>query len=216
MFRHSSRIPNSILVGLGILIVGPSCLLDADLECGPNQILDDHNVCVCAPNAVVSTDEPLRCLSCPAGEFPVAGRCDCPSGFGRNSLGACVAIPPGLGASCVNAMSCTKSPYLHCAAVASGGYCTSTGCATDSDCILDYRCDVSASSPFCRRAPRGQGTPCQSSAECASTDAKLCLPTQNYCVVQGCSIGGNDCPGKNLCCDLSPYGLSTVCLEKCP
>jgi len=64
-----------VIFFVGGLIAGAGCSLDGNLECGPNQVLDDQNACVCTPNAILTTVEPRQCIVCPPCEFPLGGKC---------------------------------------------------------------------------------------------------------------------------------------------
>jgi hypothetical protein len=36
------------------------------------------------------------------------------------------------------------------------------------------------------------------------------------CIVAGCSLSANECPRGTMCCDLSQFGLGTLCGAACP
>jgi hypothetical protein len=36
------------------------------------------------------------------------------------------------------------------------------------------------------------------------------------CIVAGCSLTANECPRGTMCCDLSRFGLGTLCGAACP
>jgi hypothetical protein len=84
--------------------------------------------------------------------------------------------------------------------------------AEDAACAMDTNCDDV-------EPPTGVGLECTSDADCAGTDATYCETLVSHaCVVQGCSVEENDCFEGNECCDLSAFGMPTLCVleGRCP
>jgi hypothetical protein len=79
--------------------------------------------------------------------------------------------------------------------------------------------DAGSSDDEAPRPPTGVGEPCDSSEDCAGTDATYCetLVSQT-CVVEGCSVEANDCFVGEECCDLTAFGMPTLCVPegRCP
>jgi len=48
-------------------------------------------------------------------------------------------------------------------------------------------------------------------------DATLRDTYQSHtCLIRGCSRSAQPCPRGSMCCDLSVYGLGTLCAPACP
>ena len=65
------------------------------------------------------------------------------------------------------------------------------------------------------QGPDGLGKACTTNADCAGTDATFCdtLITAS-CLLEGCALGGTDCPVGYECQDLSMFGAAgTVCVS---
>ena len=61
--------------------------------------------------------------------------------------------------------------------------------------------------------PTGEGQPCVSDADCAGFDASFCeLFVSHTCLVRGCSVAPDSCSSGRECCDLTAFGLPTLCL----
>ncbi|MEO8701862.1 MAG: hypothetical protein ABI867_17590 [Kofleriaceae bacterium] len=163
-------------------------------------------VCVCADNAIADGG---GCLPCAADEIKSGDTCGCPAGAAKNADGVC-AMVPGLGAACDDATPCTSEFYGLCQA----GACTKA-CAIDTDCPDTYTCADWEPEPYCRTFT-GFGATCSTSEACAGFDADFCA--QGSCVVDGCTVGVDDCPRDTACCDFSSFGIGTVCApaELCP
>ena len=200
------------------------CVYDPNRRCDPGQRYNGFS-CLCAANAILVNGG--QCVACGANEVAGTDGCVCAQGTARQSPDAgCEPLPADQGAACDTATTpCNSdSTYNYCfAASGSGGYCTTSDCASDAGaaCSGGYVCEVSASPSYCRRPPIGLGISCTSAADCAGTEATLCDTVfSNECQVQGCTLSPNNCfPGWD-CCDLSSYGIgvSTVCVPagECP
>jgi hypothetical protein len=126
----------------------------------------------------------------------------------------CAALP-GLGDSCDGDHPCIDATYDMCAETSIGAFTCTRGCATDDDCPGAYTCADWEAEPYCREFT-GVGTACTTSDDCAGLDADFCI--QGYCVIDGCTVGVDECPRGMACCDLSAYGIGTLCIppESCP
>lgn len=207
---------------LAALVLAGGCLFETPRACGPNMVLNDVNVCVCAPDAVLAEDAHGFCVPCGANQVVQAGACACRPGFIKDAAGACVERPPGLNESCDPAApACPNPAYARCqmAASGTGGYCTKAGCTAPADCPSGYACDATVSGGVCTRPPTGQGTACSSGAQCAGFEATFCAPILNQCLYQGCVPDGSPCSPGHRCCDLTALGAAIhVCLPvgTCP
>ncbi|MCX5744640.1 MAG: hypothetical protein NT062_19290 [Proteobacteria bacterium] len=196
--------------GLVILCGLAGCLPD-DGRCGPNmKYVDALGVCVCSDHAI---SDGGGCTSCAADEIVVGNTCACPPGEARNANDACAAVA-GFGAACDAQTPCSNPTYSVCAVREGTGTCAHP-CAVDTDCPASDVCADWEPLPSCRTYT-GYGATCTNANDCASYDATACL--QGHCVVDGCTVGVDDCPRDTTCCDLSSYGLGTVCTPpgSCP
>jgi len=193
-----------------------SCLYDSGDRCDAGQAYDSSaGLCVCTGNTVAGNE---GCVPCAEHELASNDACGCEPGYARPTPGAaCVLVPGALGLACESDADCTDETYAVCHGLADGsGYCTNVGCAV-GECTGGYACDTSAEPSYCARPPDGAGKSCQSSDDCAGTAATWCDTYRSHvCYVEGCTLGGNDCPGKE-CCDLavSSFGLieKTICVD---
>jgi hypothetical protein len=208
-----SRIPIlhlSLLALTALATVTSACVYDADQRCGENQLLSsDGRQCTCVPGAVMTAH---GCTLCGANEVPGNGVCDCAAGYTRSTAdGSCQEAPSAMGLACdLSSAPCADSKYSTCHATSgSMGYCTSVGCTTSADCQGGYACDATATPAFCKRPPVGAGRACQSSTDCAGTEATYCdLMVTHQCLVQGCKRTPDDCFTGTVCCDLSMFGVA--------
>ena len=186
------------------------------VPCGANQVARG-GVCVCGPGYGLGADG--RCQACAEGEIQVEGVCACPPGAERDPVGG-GCRESGLGAPCADDGACEDAAYPTCRVEGTSGYCTLQGCARADDCPAPFACDSSETPSVCRRPPLGQGAPCSTSADCASTEATYCDTFESHlCLVQGCTPGGGDCFVGWSCCDLSSLGLDLqICVTdgSCP
>jgi hypothetical protein len=202
-------------ISLVMLVTAGGCVYDTSERCGPAMELDATlDVCVCAPNAVVTG---LGCTACTVDEVVVNGACGCAPGSTKNSDNVCARVA-GLGDSCDSATPCTDAKYSFCApttgGVATSNTCTQA-CSSDADCDSAYTCATWETQPYCREF-EGVGKTCSSAADCAGTDAMFCDTFQSHtCIVNGCSLSANECPKGTMCCDFSSFGLGTLCAEAC-
>lgn len=216
-----ASLATGVLVWGLIGLPGLACTFDPSNRCGDHEVVYGDNArCICAAGYALSGHE---CVAC--GEHEVAGptSCVCADGYARPSAtSGCVLTPTGLGAVCdAQSAPCTAGTFGYCA-VTSGtaGYCTTSGCAADTDCAGGYACDTSGTPAFCRRPPVGAGIACQSSTDCAGTEATYCdTAVSHVCLVEKCTLTPNNCFIGTACCDLSSFGVpNPVCLPQgaCP
>jgi len=187
------------------------CVYDSTDPCGPNMRYERASgVCVCADNAVV---DGFGCTACTADEIVVGSVCACAPGEAKDLRNVCATVP-GLGTTCDAADPCTDSTYDYCAVRKGAGACTER-CTVDTDCPDTYVCAVWEATPSCR-VYTGYGASCTIPSDCEDFDASSCLG--GYCVVQGCTLGVDDCPRDTQCCDFSSFGVGTVCAPatECP
>jgi hypothetical protein len=198
-----------------IAVVWSGCVIDASNRCGPNEMVSGEiEVCVCVPNAVYTAK---GCVPCGTNEVPGATACECATGFARDTAGVCQPVPAGLGTACSASMPCTDATYNHCATSANGdGYCTTSGCASNTDCSGGYACNTGATPAYCQRPPVGAGMSCTSNADCAGTEATYCDTfVQHACLVQGCTVTPNNCFSGTECCDLTSVGIPMpICIPQ--
>jgi len=161
-------------------------------------------VCVCAANAIPNGG---GCDACADDEVVAGGACACAPGEEKNGAGVC-AVVLGFGTPCTDSAECTNPSYDYCAVRGGVGTCTSQ-CAADTDCSATYVCADWEPTPSCRTFT-GYGATCAAPTDCASYDSKFC--GQGHCVVQGCTMGTDDCPRDTACCDFSNYGIGTLCV----
>jgi len=183
----------------------------ADAECGPNMELHaEMGVCVCVDGSVADGG---GCRLCAADEVAVNGACTCPENQAKDASGVCAELP-GLGAPCSATTPCDSPVFDVCYEHLGESTCT-RGCASDTDCPGEYVCADWEATPVCRTFT-GVGAACNAPEDCASYDASSCV--QNLCVVQGCTVGVDDCPRDSKCCDFSAFGFGTICAppEYCP
>ena len=218
---RASSIPNmfcrSRISATGLLLAfistgfASSCLFHSSDRCDPGQIYNaDAGLCECDNSAGRVTGE-HGCVACGEHQVVKADVCKCENGF---ELIDSECQPTTLGHACASDADCTGPHYDSCHILSeSGGYCTNTGCKNDDACSDGYACDTSAEPAYCARPPTGDGEPCQSSIDCAGTDATFCETfTTHVCYVEGCSLTANDCFGGKECCDLT--GLSGGLIKK--
>lgn len=182
--------------GVALLVAAPlaSCILDDRDRCSPGQVLDE-GLCRCADGG------------------DAVGRA-CVSTLLDASLDASQSVPEGgLGASCDAQHPCTDPAFPQCQQAPSGErYCTSTGCASASDCTGGFQCAKGGAGTYCRRPYTGQGVPCATSETCTG-DARFCSSFLHLCLVEGCEPDSCD-PGYR-CFVASEFmpGVPNVCVE---
>ncbi len=208
------------LAGTGVIL---GCSYDPDERCGPRQVYADPNACICEPGYVFD-DSGSDCVRCGEHERENGGVCVCQDGYARSRAGAaCEQVSAELGAACDDEQPCAGDEFDYCQmSEGSEGYCTSAGCADSNDCKAGYACNTQADPSYCQRPPVGLGQSCESSADCADTEATYCETlTSNTCLVEGCETADDCFPG-NECCDLSSFLGTSLCLpadvsaEFCP
>lgn len=183
------------------------------VRCAANEVSGTAG-CICA--AGYGRNSPGEaCTKCAENEeTSTTGACSCVKGYSRGADGLCAAAPAGIGIACSTTTACSDATFNHCHMVdASSGYCTVAGCTSDANCTGGYVCDKTASPAYCRRPPVGQSDPCKTNADCAGKEASFCdtFVTQS-CLVQGCTVSPDNCFTGSQCCDLSKYGLPTLCV----
>lgn len=218
------------ILGLGCLGFGgvlvQACLYDADQPCGEERVLsDDGLACVCPEEAV---DVEGQCMVCADDEVATTSGCQCPEGQAKNGEDVCVEA--SLGADCSSDADCV-APFDFCEP--DGGYCTSTGCTTSDECEGDYACATMSGSggtgaagasgmgganggdTFCQRQPTGLGMSCETSEDCAGTEATYCDPYFLTCLVENCNVEENNCFAGYQCCDLSAFNVpNPLCVDE--
>jgi hypothetical protein len=221
---HRARIARRAILALSITALA-GCVYDSSNRCGPHQVLQSAtsttvDVCVCDEHSVAT---PTGCTPCGANEVGSATGCQCAPGYGRASsldpCAPCGANEVGSATGCQCAPGYGRaSPSDPCTQGFDAGIpldaSVQTGqCASDGDCTSGSACDLRVTPSVCRQPPAGQGKTCASSADCAGTEATFCDSfVTKTCVVQGCSVAANDCFPGYTCCDLSKFGLPTVCV----
>lgn len=59
----------------------------------------------------------------------------------------------------------------------------------------------------------GEGLPCDSAADCAGFQANFCDTfVSGTCLISGCNVSPDSCSTGKECCDLSTFGLPTLCI----
>jgi hypothetical protein len=199
-----------VWLALGALASG--CVLDDD-RCGPLQERwGEAERCVCVEGTAYT---PTGCVPCGDNELASAAGCVCVEGYARPSPAqACEPIPEGIGSACTSDAECSDVNFPHCQLGSpSGGYCTSTACSAPEDCGGGYACNQQAAPSFCERPPLGAGAACTSAADCAGGEATYCdTMITSSCLVSGCSVSPDSCFPGSECCDLTPFGLPTLCV----
>jgi hypothetical protein len=207
------RVP-AALTSLVLALLGSACMAPPAERCGASMYYDEAQVtCLCVESAIPVGGS---CIPCAPDEVAAGSTCACPEGQAKNDEGVCAAVA-GLGDPCDATSPCTDPTYSYCAPRSGGataGTCTRT-CFDDAQCDGAYTCATWEAQPYCRRFS-GLGMGCASSADCADTDATFCDTFQTHtCLVSGCTARGEECPRGTECCDLSTYGLGTLCLGAC-
>jgi len=202
-----------LLIGALALLPAAGCLLEASERCGEHMRVGPGDSCVCDEASVVVGH---GCVPCPDGELVSAGACVCADGLVRDpESSACVATPTGQGVACDAMTSCRSSDDPVCAV---DGYCTRT-CAASTDCVGGYACDLAAAVPTCVRPPSGLRMACASQDDCAGYEASYCETAQSHvCLVSGCQVSADTCFVGWTCCDLTSFGIPTLCVPAgmCP
>ena len=61
--------------------------------------------------------------------------------------------------------------------------------------------------------PLGEDQPCGSAADCAGFEATFCdIFVTGTCLVSGCSVAPDSCSAGKECCDLTAFGLPSLCI----
>ena len=209
-------------VELAALVGLAACLYDPDEPCSPFQERSEGGDCVCEAGAV-PRGPTEGCQPCGDNEVAAGATCACVEGYARPDAGSpCAPVPAGLGVPCqVGGPACADETYDTCHAMdRADGYCTSVGCTGSEECPGDYACTDDGDQRYCKRPPTGQGTPCESAADCAEFEATYCETVlAHMCLVEGCTVSPDSCHEGWTCCDLSTLGLDeTLCVPEgqCP
>lgn len=207
------KVPHLFALALLPLLLNPGCVYDPDDRCDANQQLEGE-LCVCVEGTVLVDG---HCVECAENAHVAGTSCACDAGFVATTTGECVAT--ALGAACVpEGAPCADPTYSTCIAAEDGGYCSLLGCASAEDCPAPFACDTAADPTFCRRPPTGLGAPCATNDDCSGLEASYCEALQSHsCQVADCSTAA-DCFIGWGCCDLTPFGLPTMCVPEgsCP
>lgn len=190
------------------------CLVDQG-RCGPHQDRNAVGNCVCAWGYI--PDDSLVCRKCGENQVSQANSCTCAPGFSRNAAQECVAQVTGVGDRCANDADCTTGAP-HCEVGGDAPYCTTTGCTASEMCPGGFGCDTKQSPSVCVAPPKGLGDACTSQEDCAGQEASYCeLTSSKVCLVSGCTVNA-DCWANWTCCDLTAFGLPTLCVAEgaCP
>jgi hypothetical protein len=217
------------VLGVALAVAVGACLYDAGAACGPGEVLDPSEVCVCAPGnvpvyrniTVLSPVNPAQklpfvaCQPCGTNETISGDKCVCAAGFVRSATGC---VPSNLGATCASDLDCAAGDQPYCRLP--GGYCTKANCASSADCNADadYACATTATPPYCKRPPLGQGGACTMMGPDPACMSEAPLCAQNACTAAGCQTDA-DCSPRRKCCDFSKFGQAglTLCLAGvCP
>ena len=203
-----------VLVAFSSVLGLSSCLYDSSDRCDSTQAYDANaGLCVCTGNTIAGTTPEGNPGCAPCAEHEVASNdaCLCEEGYQRPTPeAACVVVPEALGLPCESDPDCTDPIYDTCHPLDDGsGYCTQVGCAA-GECTGGYACDTIATPSYCVRPADGAGQSCATDDDCAGTEATWCDTFKSHtCFVEGCALGGTDCPGRE-CCDLSGPSFGTV------
>jgi hypothetical protein len=113
--------------------------------------------------------------------------------------------PSNLGNACASDADCAAGDQKFCRLPE--GYCTKQGCAGNADCntVADYACATTATPPFCKRPPVGEGRACTMMGPDPACGPEAPLCALNRCTVSGCKIDA-DCSPSRKCCDITKFG----------
>ena len=85
-------------------------------------------------------------------------------------------------------------------------------CTSSADCEGEDECNNAG---LCISPPSGLLQSCAAPEDCAGNDADFCDTfVQQACLVQGCTVSPNDCFAGFECCDLTAFGLPTLCIPE--
>jgi len=188
------------------------CLVeDGDKACGKNQeLVEGGKFCRCAAGFIMDVSTGFGCKACGENEESLDAECVCSAGYTRPSAGAACAMS-SVGAACTDSTGCSGT-FSYCASDEAGGYCTSQGCSSSSECERGFLCEQEGGTGVCKKVPDGYGQSCESAADCAGTQATYCDTFfSKTCIVQNCSKTA-PCPGDWSCCDI-PLARAVLCVE---
>lgn len=194
-------------MALCVSLLTSGCLIEeGNAACSKGQIEVDEegaHYCLCAPDSVID-DDGVGCKACGENEQAQRDECVCREGYVRTG-GVCSAS--SLGAPCTSSDGCA-SDFPICVIDDAGGYCSSQGCTSSSDCQPTWFCETAT----CKKPPPGYRQACESPADCAGTAATFCDSFQTHsCLIEGCGAGA-PCPGDWSCCRIELLGVS-LCVE---
>ena len=196
----------------GFLQLFTACLVESDKRCDANQVEvtgQGRDYCACAPGFVIDDDN-VGCKACAENETSEANMCVCLEGYVRASPSDPCAMS-SLGAPCESDTNCAGD-FPACVSDDRGGYCSSRGCQSSSDCQPNWYCQRDAGESTCRKPPEGYREPCSGPADCAGTSATFCDSFQSRsCLIEGCGVG-TPCPGDWSCCRIAVISVS-LCIE---
>lgn len=195
------------------------CIVD-DGRCSAHQVADADfatsvNQCVCEDGYILSS-KGYGCEPCGMHEEVVNGKCECEAGYARESdTAACEEIRGSLaGTACSESQPCSD-PNPYCVATTDAGFCTTRGCTRNDDCPANWRCETSESDSYCAMPPDRLGEACESSSDCSADGAAYCETLMAHvCLVKDCARHPAQCPSASVCCDLSAFIDTSLCLPK--
>src|SRR5262249_34263168 len=129
-----SMFPTRFFLRACLALTLASCLYDPHERCDKNQRFDSATgVCLCTDNTIPREH---GCDLCPEHEVAQGSWCACESGYARQAAGgACALLPRALGSDCDPAVGSCDAAFPTCHPLAAGGgYCTTSGCASNDDC----------------------------------------------------------------------------------
>ncbi|MFT3925868.1 MAG: hypothetical protein QM778_25215 [Myxococcales bacterium] len=185
-----------------LLSLGSWACIIGNEKCDAHQVelnKDSYSLCVCEPNAVINANG-VGCTPCGANEEAKDDQCVCKDGFAKLSAdGGCE--PSAIGGACNVASDCSEAfPYC----TGESGYCTARDCSANADCPAGWSCEAAGDVKYCKKAPSGLGSPCESNDDCSGFEAAYCDQVQSHtCILQGCAVGDAVCPSEWGCCDYS-------------
>lgn len=186
-------------------LVATGCIVgEGDKACGKDQVLveaEGVRYCGCAPGFILD-EASDSCVACGENEEVAQNKCVCQQGYTRPSEGA-ACMMSALGNACSDDSGC-GGDFPTCA----DGYCTSA-CSSSKDCEMGWVCDTVGANKVCTKPPTGYGKMCDTSDECAGTEATFCEAFRSHTCQVSCSQS-SPCPGDWGCCDFS---VMVICLD---
>lgn len=191
--RHWARWLGITVATASVSLTAPSCLYDDSKVCGDDlEVYGDNERCICPEGSVYTPD---GCITCGEHQIVQGTQCVCEEGYEPTGPGgACEEVPPSTGGA------------------GGDGGSGDGSCATSDDCDGDAECNNAG---LCVSPPSGLLQSCAGPEDCAGNDADFCDTfVQMACLVQNCTVTPNDCSAGFDCCDLSAFGLPTLCIPE--